>query len=84
MICASGEYDFRALFVEPYVCAYRIEEETVYIYHFADAPKIIFIISLGWSNWQHDLLSTMPITRVGQPDPAGRQADWSGHPRFGK
>ena len=39
MICASGEYDFRALFVEQYVCAYRIEEETVYIYHFADARK---------------------------------------------
>ena len=74
MICASGEYDFRALFVEQYVCAYRIEEETVYIYHFADAPKIIFIISLGWSNWQHDLLSTMPITRVRQSHFAGRQA----------
>ena len=39
MICASGEYGFRALFVEQYVCVYRIEEETVYIYHFADARK---------------------------------------------
>ena len=39
MICASGEYGFRALFVEQYVCAYRIEEETVYIYHIADARK---------------------------------------------
>lgn len=34
-----GKYGFRALFVEQYVCVYRIEEETVYIYHFADARK---------------------------------------------
>ena len=26
----------------------------------------------------------MTITRVRQPDPAGRQADWSGHPRAGE
>ena len=34
-----GKYGFRALFVAQYVCVYRIEEETVYIYHFADARK---------------------------------------------
>ena len=34
-----GKYGFRALFVEQYVCIYRIEEDTVYIYHFADARK---------------------------------------------
>lgn len=34
-----GKYGFRALFVEQYVCVYRIEEDTVLIYHFADARK---------------------------------------------
>ena len=34
-----GKYGFRALFVEQYVCVYRIEEYTAYIYHFADARK---------------------------------------------
>ena len=67
------------------MCAYTGLKKKPCIFTTLRMPeKIIFIISLGWSNWQHDLLSTMPITRVGQPDPAGRQADWSGHPRFGK
>lgn len=34
-----GKYGFRALFVEKNVCVYRIEEDCVYIYHFADARK---------------------------------------------
>lgn len=34
-----GKYGFRALFVAQYVCVYRIEEDTVFIYHFADARK---------------------------------------------
>lgn len=34
-----GKYGFRALFVEQYVCVYRIEEDTVLIYHFTDARK---------------------------------------------
>ena len=34
-----GKYGFRALFVAQYVCIYRIEEDTVYIYHIADARK---------------------------------------------
>lgn len=34
-----GKYGFRALFVEQYVCVYRIEEDTVLIYHFFDARK---------------------------------------------
>lgn len=34
-----GKYGFRALFVEQYVCVYRIEEDTVYIYHLTDARK---------------------------------------------
>ncbi len=34
-----GKHGFRALFVEQYVCVYRIEENTVYIYHIADARK---------------------------------------------
>lgn len=34
-----GKHGFRALFVEQYVCVYRIEESTVFIYHFADARK---------------------------------------------
>ena len=34
-----GKHGFRALFVEQYVCVYRIEENTVYIYHITDARK---------------------------------------------
>lgn len=34
-----GKYGFRALFVEQYVCVYRIEEDRVLIYHFADPRK---------------------------------------------
>lgn len=32
-----GRYGFRALFVGKYVCIYRIVDETVLIYHIADA-----------------------------------------------
>lgn len=32
-----GHYGFRALFINQYVCIYRIEGETIYIYHLADA-----------------------------------------------
>lgn len=34
-----GKYGFRALFIDQYVCVYKIEGETVYIYHLADARK---------------------------------------------
>ena len=34
-----GKHGFRALFVDQYVCVYRIEENTGYIYHIADARK---------------------------------------------
>ena len=34
-----GKYGFRAIFIEQYVCIYKIEMDTVYIYHFADARK---------------------------------------------
>ena len=34
-----GKYGFRALFVDHYVCIYRIWNDTVYIYHFTDAQK---------------------------------------------
>ena len=34
-----GKHGFRALFLEQYVCVYRIEDNTVYIYHIADARK---------------------------------------------
>lgn len=34
-----GKHGFCALFVEQYVCIYRIEDETVYIYHLTDARK---------------------------------------------
>lgn len=34
-----GKYGFRALFVDHYVCIYRIWNDTVYIYHFTDARK---------------------------------------------
>lgn len=34
-----GEYGFRALFIDQYVCVYKIIGETAYIYHFADARR---------------------------------------------
>lgn len=34
-----GKRGFRALFVEQYVCIYRVEDDTVYIYHLTDARK---------------------------------------------
>ena len=34
-----GKYDFRALFIDQYVCIYKIEEGAVLIYHLADARK---------------------------------------------
>ena len=34
-----GKHDFRALFIDQYVCIYKIETDAVYIYHFADARK---------------------------------------------
>lgn len=34
-----GKYGLRALFMEHYVCVYKIEEDTVFIYHFSDARK---------------------------------------------
>lgn len=34
-----GKYGFRALFINKYVCVYKIEEDTVLIYHLADARK---------------------------------------------
>ena len=34
-----GKHGFRALFIDQYVCIYKIEMDTVYIYHFADARK---------------------------------------------
>ena len=32
-----GKYGFRALFIDKYVCIYRIDGQMVYIYHLADA-----------------------------------------------
>ena len=34
-----GKHGFRALFMGNYVCGYRIEGDTVYVYHLADARK---------------------------------------------
>lgn len=34
-----GKHGFRALFMGNYVCVYRIEGDTVYVYHLADARK---------------------------------------------
>lgn len=34
-----GKYGFRALFIDQYVCVYKIEEDKVLIYHLADARK---------------------------------------------
>lgn len=32
-----GKYGFRALFIDKYVCIYRVDGDTVYIYHLANA-----------------------------------------------
>lgn len=34
-----GKHGFRALFIRQYVCIYRVKDDTVYIYHLADARK---------------------------------------------
>lgn len=34
-----GRYGFRALFVDHYVCVYKIQGNTVYIYHLKDARQ---------------------------------------------
>lgn len=34
-----GKHGFRALFIDQYVCIYKIEGDTVYIYHLTDARK---------------------------------------------
>ena len=34
-----GKYGFRALFIDQYVLVYKIQGETVYIYHLKDARK---------------------------------------------
>ena len=34
-----GKYGFRALFIDQYVCIYKIIDEVVYIYHFTDARR---------------------------------------------
>ena len=34
-----GRYGFRALFIDHYVCIYKIWNNTVFIYHFTDARK---------------------------------------------
>ena len=32
-----GKYGFRVLFIDQYACVYRIDGQTVFIYHLADA-----------------------------------------------
>lgn len=34
-----GQYGFRALFIDQYVCIYKIEGSSVWVYHLADARK---------------------------------------------
>lgn len=34
-----GDYGFRALFIEKYVCIYKVENDAVYIYHFTDGTR---------------------------------------------
>ena len=34
-----GRYGFRALFIDQYVCIYKMEDSTVRVYHLADARK---------------------------------------------
>ena len=34
-----GKHGFRALFIRQYACIYKIEEDTVFVYHLADARR---------------------------------------------
>ena len=34
-----GKYGFRALFIDHYVCVYKVDSDAVRIYHLADARK---------------------------------------------
>ena len=34
-----GKHGFRALFIDQYVCVYKIEDNKVYMYHLTDARK---------------------------------------------
>jgi plasmid stabilization system protein ParE len=34
-----GKHGFRALFIDQYVCIYKIENDCIYIYHLTDARK---------------------------------------------
>ena len=34
-----GKHGFRGLFIDQYVCIYKVEADTVYIYHLTDARK---------------------------------------------
>lgn len=34
-----GKYGFRVLFIDQYACVYKIEGDTVHIYHLADARR---------------------------------------------
>lgn len=43
-----GKHGFRALFIDQYVCVYKIEADTVFIYHLADARKNLHL-SHFWS-----------------------------------
>lgn len=45
-----GKHDFRALFIDQYACIYKIEMDTVYIYHLQMPERIICTISLAWNN----------------------------------
>lgn len=48
-----GKHGFRALFIDQYVCIYKIEMDTVYIYHLQMPERITCIIFLEWNRRLH-------------------------------
>lgn len=53
-----GRYGFRALFIGKYVCIYRIVEDSVLIYHIADARTNYMYHIFGIKGEHNNLIST--------------------------
>lgn len=52
-----GRYGFRALFIDQYVCVYKIEGETVYIYHWLTHERTTCFIFLAWIPNSRDFIN---------------------------
>lgn len=48
-----GKYGFRALFIDQYVCIYKIEGDSVLVYHLTDARKNYIYHIFGLANTEN-------------------------------